>query len=111
MNFLAYTYAGVSIFRLTVNVLKPANLLTVSAVAQLAGVSRTSVWKAASAGEIRGAVRTRGRQFRFTREGAEEWAVKIKKLRKDKNRRRASIRRARFLERDAQAGVATIHGF
>jgi hypothetical protein len=111
MNFLAYTDVAVSTFGLTVNVLKAANLLTASAVAHMAGVSRVFVWKAASRGQFDGISRTPGGQFRFTRGGAEAWALKIKKLRKDRNRRRAWIRRARFLEHDAKAGIATIHGF
>jgi len=106
---LQYTECTTS--ELTVNILNPANLLTTSAVARLAGVSRITVWKAASHREISGTSRTPGGQFRFTREGAEEWARKVKKLRQDKKRRWASIRRARFLKREANRGVATIHGF
>jgi predicted DNA-binding transcriptional regulator AlpA len=91
--------------------LKNPNLLTASAVAKMAGVSRVTVWKAASSREIPGTSRTPGGQFRFTRKGAEEWATKIKELRRDKKRRRALIRRARFLEHEANTGVATVHAF
>jgi hypothetical protein len=59
----------------------------------MAHVSGVTVWKAACAGQIHGAIRTSGGHFRFPRESAERWAERIKELRQAKQRRRQLHRR------------------
>src|SRR4051794_12653880 len=96
--------------RLTLYVLNRHNLLKMSDVAQMAGVSRQAAWKAASAGEIAGTTRSEGGQFLVTRDGAEEWAMNKKALWRDQQRVRAARDRARFHKRTAVSGVIGIHG-
>jgi hypothetical protein len=91
------------------------NLLSASDVGNMAGVSRVSVWKAARAGDIYGATRTPGGHFRFPPKSAEAWAMKIIRLRRERDRRRAVARRARLpskesLKRGSNSGIPNVEG-
>jgi len=75
-------------------------------------MSRTQVWKCANRMEIGGATKTHGGQYRFTREGGDQWlrVIRTQKHQRQVQHRQRERERRSGNTRYANTGILTIEG-